>query len=154
MMRAGTGVAASGSSETSLGARIARFGAVGGMCYLVQLGLLHVLQPFVYLYVADVAAFVVSAQVNFALSMVLTWDDRRGHERMLWRWAKFNANALLSVTLVNAGTFWLLVHVGLALWLAMLLANAVSAICTFTINHMFVFKRGERRSEEIVRHLE
>ncbi len=122
--------------------RTVRFGAVGVTCYLVQLGLLHMLQSFVHLYVADVTAFVLSAQVNFALSLMLTWADRRGSERVVWQWIKFNANALLSVTLVNAGVFYLLVQVGFHLWLAMLLANAVSAACTFSINHLFVFRRG------------
>jgi putative flippase GtrA len=129
--------------------RVLRFAAVGVTCYLVQLGLLHLLQSILHLYVADVAAFLLSAQVNFALSLILTWADRRGSERVVWQWIKFNANALLSVTLANAGVFWLLVQMGLHFWLAMLLANVVSAGCTFTINHLFVFKSGEHLQEEI-----
>ena len=140
---------ASGGVGRSLAHRIARFGAVGVSCYLVQLCLLHALQSTLHLYAADVVAFVLSAQVNFALSLVLTWGDRRGHERVLWQWVKFNANALLSVTLVNAGFFWLLVQIGLPFWLAMLLANAVSAGCTFTINHLFVFTGQRDRLERI-----
>jgi putative flippase GtrA len=122
-----------------LATRVLRFGAVGVTCYLVQLGLLHLLQSIVYLYVADVAAFLLSAQVNFALSLVLTCRPTRRRTGS-WQWIKFNANALLSVTLANAGVFWLLVQMGLHFWLAMLLANVVSAGCTFTINHLFVSK--------------
>ena len=137
--------------EPKLAMRVLRFGAVGVTCYLVQLGLLHLLQSIVHLYVADVAAFLLSAQVNFALSLILTWADRRGSERVVWQWIKFNANALLSVTLANAGVFWLLVQMGLHFWLAMLLANVVSAGCTFTINHLFVFKSGEYHHIEEIR---
>ena len=133
----------------TLAHRIVRFGSVGVTCYLVQLSLLHVLQSLMHLYLADVSAFLVSAQVNFALSLLLTWGDRRGGERLLRRLAKFNANALLSVTVVNAALFWLLVRAGLQFWLAMLLANAVSACCTFAVNHFFVFKKQSRPSSRI-----
>jgi putative flippase GtrA len=110
-------------------------------CYLIQLGLLNALQLVSPLYIAEVVAFLISAQVNFALSLVLTWGDCRGAERLGWQWVKFNANALLSVTLVNAGLFWAMVQIGLPSWLAMLFANAVSACCTFAVNHFVVFKR-------------
>ena len=125
--------------------RVARFVAVGVTCYFVQLGLLHVFRPWVYLYLADMVAFVVSAQLNFGLSLSLTWRDRRGAESTLRQWIKFNANALLAATVINAGIFWLLVHFGLQFWLAMLLANGATACCTFAVNHFFVFKAAPRQ---------
>lgn len=130
-------------SELSLVARIARFVAVGGTCYFIQLGLLHSLESLIALYIADVLAFMISAQVNFALSLLFTWGDRIGAERLSMRWLKFNLNALLSVTVVNAAIFWVLVSVGLQFWGAMLLANIATACCTFVVNHFLVFK-GEQ----------
>jgi putative flippase GtrA len=130
-------------SELSLVARIARFVAVGGTCYFIQLGFLHSLESLMALYIADVLAFMISAQVNFALSLLFTWADRIGAERLSMRWLKFNLNALLSVTVVNAAIFWVLVSVGLPFWGAMLLANTATACCTFVVNHILVFK-GEQ----------
>jgi putative flippase GtrA len=142
--------AQSGMSGVTLAHRIVRFGAVGVTCYLVQLSLLHALHPLLHLYPAEVLAFLFSAQVNFVLSLLLTWGDRRGAEWLPLQWAKFNANALISVIIVNATVFWLLVQVGLRFWLAMLLANAVSACCTFTVNHFFVFKRLTKPASRIL----
>jgi putative flippase GtrA len=133
-----------------LAERLARFAVVGVACYLVQLGLLHVLDNFMYLYCGDVIAFQLSAQLNFALSQIFTWGDRQHTERLLMRWVKFNANALLSVSIVNGAIFWTLVHVvGMWFWVAMLIANLASTVWTFTINHFVVFK-GERQQLPIV----
>jgi putative flippase GtrA len=120
--------------------RILRFAAVGITCYLIQLGMVHVLHGAVSLYPADVIAFLVSAQVNFALSQMFTWGDRQEAESLPLRFVKFNANALVSVTIVNATVFWLLSQSGLWIWAAMLLANVLTACWTFSINHFVVFK--------------
>ncbi|WNG86273.1 glycosyltransferase [Mycobacterium sp. ITM-2016-00317] len=120
--------------------RICRFGIVGGGCFVVQLGLLHLLDGFMHLYYADVVAFLASAQVNFVLSLLFTWGDRRHEELVRLRWLKFNANALVSVFLVNASVFYLLVHLGLPYWAAMLAANVASSVWTFLVNHLIVFK--------------
>ena len=134
------------SSAPMLVHRIARFGFVGVTCFFVQLGLLNVLQSVWHIYVADVIAFLISAQVNFALSRWLTWGDRRHAQRLGWQWIKFNASAFVSATLFNAGVLWALVHLGLRIWLAMLLANLVTACCTFTLNHFVVFRTRARTS--------
>lgn len=84
-------------------------------------------------------AFLVSAQLNFVLSTFVTWGDRRGGESVARRWLKFNANALISVTLVNATVFYVLVQVGCAFWVAMAFANIASSLWTFLINHFIVF---------------
>ncbi len=125
-----------------------RFAAVGFMCYLIQLGLVHVLHGVVTLYLADVLAFLISAQVNFTLSQLFTWRDRRDTESLPVRFVKFNANALVSVTIVNATVFWLLVQTGLSLWAAMLLANVATACWTFLINHFFVFRAEQEQKSE------
>jgi putative flippase GtrA len=127
-------------SELAIVIRIARFVAVGAMCYFIQLGFLHLLMSLMAVYIADIVAFMLSAQVNFSLSQLFTWGDRQTVERLSMRWLKFNLNALLSVTIVNAGILWMLVSVGLHLWSAMLLANCATACWTFAVNHLLVFK--------------
>jgi putative flippase GtrA len=131
-----------GTGETSLSitVRIIRFAMVGASCYLVQLGLMHGLEHSMHLYCADLIAFLASAQLNFVLSQVFTWGDRQHAESLMIRWTKFNASALVSVSIVNALVFWLLVEIGLSVWLAMLIANAASTVCTFLLNHFVVFK--------------
>jgi putative flippase GtrA len=134
----------------TLAPRVLRFGAVGITCYLIQLGLVHALHGAISLYLADVLAFLVSAQVNFALSQLFTWGDRQEAESLPVRLLKFNVNALISVTVVNASVFWLLVHTGLAFWAAMLLANAVTACWTFMTNHFFVFKAEQNKQLNVL----
>ena len=87
---------------------------------------------------------VASAQVNFTLSQVFTWGVRQRAESLIMRWTKFNASALASVIIVNALVFWLLVEIGLSVWLAMLVANVASTVWTFLLNHFVVFK-AERK---------
>ena len=128
--------------------RSLRFAAVGFICYLIQLGLLHALHGVITLYLADVLAFLISAQVNFTLSQLFTWGDRRDAESLPVRFVKFNANALVSVTIVNATVFWLLVQTGLSFWAAMLLANVATACWTFLINHFFVFRAEQEQKSE------
>lgn len=127
-----------------------RFAAVGFICYLIQLGLVHALHGVITLYVADVLAFLISAQVNFTLSQLFTWGDRRDTESLPVRFVKFNANALVSVTIVNATVFWLLVQTGLWFWAAMLLANVATACWTFLINHFFVFRAEQEQQSEVL----
>jgi putative flippase GtrA len=131
-----------GAGEASLNTtvRIIRFALVGASCYLVQLGLMQGLKHSMHLYCADLIGFLASAQLNFILSQVFTWGDRRHAESLIMRWTKFNASALVSVSIVNALVFWLLVEIGLSVWLAMLIANAASTVCTFLLNHFVVFK--------------
>lgn len=132
--------------------RIVRFAVVGVSCFLVQLGLIHALDTSMHLYYADVIAFLLSAQLNFLLSMSFTWGDRRDGEPLGVRWVKFNANALVSVTLVNATVFYLLVQAGLPFWVAMALANLASSLWTFLVNHFFVFKTRILKTEILEQH--
>ena len=124
--------------------RVVRFAIVGIACFLVQLGLLYLLDRVLHLYIAELFAFLLSAQLNFALSQVFTWGDRQHTEQLRMRWIKFNASALLSVTAINATSFWLLVQAGLPYWAAMLIANVASTMWTFVMNHFVVFKEEQR----------
>ena len=141
-----------GAGEASLNitVRIIRFAMVGALCYLVQLGLMHGLEHSMHLYCADLIAFLASAQLNFILSQVFTWGDRQHGERLFTRWIKFNASALISVSIVNALVFWLLVETGVWIWLAMLIANVASTICTFLLNHFVVFKAEREQIPTVV----
>jgi putative flippase GtrA len=127
-------------ANLNLAMRIGRFAIVGTMCYFVQLMLAHAIDFAVPLYCAEAIAFLLSAQLNFTLSQIFTWGDRQHAERLMKRWVKFNANALVSVAIVNATIFWLLVQAGVWIWAAMLLANLVSTVWTFSMNHFVVFK--------------
>lgn len=137
------------SAGLSLIHRLIRFALVGVTCFLVQLGLLYLLESVLHLFIADALAFLMSAQLNFVLSQVFTWRDRRNTERLLMRWVKFNASALLSVTAVNVTVFWLLVEAGMPIWAAMFVANVASTVWTFLMNHFVVFKEEQSKPSPI-----
>jgi putative flippase GtrA len=108
------------------------------------------LKQSMHLYYADLIAFLLSAQVNFALSQVFTWGDRQHAEPLMARWTKFNASALISVSIVNAAVFWLLCETGVWVWLAMLIANVASTVWTFVVNHFVVFKAERKPSHTVL----
>ena len=135
-----------GEASLSITMRIIRFAGVGTLCYLVQLGVMDGLKHSMHLYYADLIAFLLSAQLNFALSQIFTWGDRQHTESLISRWTKFNASALISVSIVNAAVFWLLCEAGMWVWLAMLIANVASTVWTFLMNHFVVFKAERRPS--------
>jgi putative flippase GtrA len=151
-------VTGAGEAGLTIAVRVIRFAMVGTLCYFVQLGAMDGLRHSMHVYYADVIAFLLSAQLNFILSQVFTWGDRQHAERLPVRWAKFNASVLIAVTVVNALILWLLIEAGLWVWLAMLIANVVSTIWTFVVNHLVVFKaervqpptdRGEDRHVDV-----
>lgn len=113
---------------------------MGISCYLIQLGLVQLLQDALSLYLANVLGFLASAQANFVLSQFFTWADHLHGESLVRRFMKFNANALVAATLVNGSALWLLAHSAMPLWVAILLANVLTACWTFLVNHYLVFK--------------
>ena len=89
--------------------RLIRFGAVGSTCALLQLAVLGVLGHVgLELHIANVVAFILSTQFNFALSSAITWRDRRGlhnsRRNVARRLAGYNALALGSL-LINQAVF-------------------------------------------------
>lgn len=89
--------------------RLVRFGAVGCTCAALQLLILELLvRSGVELHAANVIAFILSTQVNFALSSVITWRDRLASlcqpAAIVKRLAGYNALALGSL-LINQATF-------------------------------------------------
>ena len=88
------------------------FLGVGAACFLAQYAALTALTAAgTYRPVANALGFVISAQLNFALSARLTWRDRpSAAARGLWaRWASYNGIALISLA-VNTAVFTIAYH--------------------------------------------
>jgi putative flippase GtrA len=119
--------------------RIVRFALVGTLCLLLQYVLLTIFTDAIHLYFAETLGFMLSAQLNFLLSQTFTWGDRQQSSNLFVRWVKFNVSALISVLIVNASVFMVLVELGTWSWLAMLIANVASTAFTFVMNHFLVF---------------
>lgn len=85
--------------------RLLRFAGSGLAAGLVQLGLLALLLRAGWPdLAANVVAFVLGAQINFTLSSLFTWRDRRDG-RPLWRhWLVYHG-AILSMALLNMAVF-------------------------------------------------
>jgi putative flippase GtrA len=120
--------------------RLLKFGAVGASCLALQYVFLLFFAAVVHLYFAEAFAFLLSAQLNFALNQIFTWSDRKTVASPLIRWAKFNACALASALIVNASTFWALVECGVWTWVSMLLATCASTAFNFAMCSLVVFK--------------
>jgi putative flippase GtrA len=122
--------------------RLVRFGTVGCTCAAFQLVALELLVRLgTELHAANVIAFLISTQVNFCLSSVITWRDRRVSLRqpvaLLKRLAGYNVLALGSL-LINQTVFAIalpnthyLVAAALGILSGMLLTYAVSAVVLF-----------------------
>jgi putative flippase GtrA len=89
--------------------RALRFAAVGIVCFSLQYLLLRLFKAVgVQVTAADALGFALSAQLNFALSMLFTWGDRKGAFTRSpgTRWASYNASILLTLA-INTGVFQL-----------------------------------------------
>lgn len=126
--------------------RLVRFAAVGGTCALCQLLILEQLARLgLELHLANALAFLLSTQLNFALSSAITWRDRLGAgdgaPGFLRRLAGYNALALGSLA-VNQVAF------ALALPVAHYLAAATIGILagmllTYTVSGRVIFRRAD-----------
>lgn len=124
-------------------ARVLRFALVGGTCGLIQLGLLHVLvDAQVQENLANLAAFGMSAQVNFILSQFFTWRDRwsprLGLTSFISRLFLFNGS-VATTGVVNQSVFGL---ANLIIWYlpAAALGIAVAAVTNFLLSDRIVFR--------------
>jgi putative flippase GtrA len=134
---------APGPGQAGTGARVRRFALVGITCGLVQLGLLQVIvEGNVQENLANLAAFALSVQVNFTLSQLYTWRDRRmstrGPPELVRRLFVFNG-AAATTGVVNQGMFGL---ANLLIWYlpAAALGIAVAAVTNFLLNDRLVFR--------------
>lgn len=108
---------------------------------MLQLAALHVLvQLGIASSFANLGALLLCAQLNFALSQVITWKDRHdidGDSRALRRLARFNGMVLVSA-LANQLTFLLVISHAHYL-IAGSLALLVGAVINFTVSDRLVF---------------
>lgn len=133
--------------------RTVRFVLVGAICFVVQWCMVSTLRGVMHTQIAVAFAFIMSAQLNFVLSWKFTWRDHTTHKTsgakaIRWffvLWGKYNTNILLAAG-VNNVVFWVLHSTEPWLWVAILGSNLVSAVITFTINHLIVFRKERHES--------
>ncbi|MGH3217975.1 MAG: glycosyltransferase [Streptosporangiaceae bacterium] len=138
-----------------------RFGMVAGSCTLLQLLILEFLnRRGVNRVLANGIGFVISAQVNFTLSALFTWRDRKPllakHTKSLsatkagvWvaRWAKFNITALVALA-INEVVFAAALHAGAALIMGSAAGILTGAVVTFSVNHFVTFRDSARETAQ------
>ena len=125
-------------------ARLVRFALVGGICALVQLALLALLLVSgIQSFVANCAAYLLSAQLNFALSVLVIWGDRRagGLRR---RWLTFHGS-IAATALLNQVVFLVALR-ELSDLVASALGIGVAAAVNFLVQDRFVFRHGRRHA--------
>ena len=121
-----------------LRARPLRFALTGGLAGLLQLGLLALLvgrgwpsAP------ANAVAFLLAAQVNFAVSSLFTWRDRRRTVPLWRRWLAFHG-AIAAMALVNQSVF-LAARTVLPALVASAAGIAVAAVGNYLLGDRLVF---------------
>jgi putative flippase GtrA len=86
-------------------ARPVRFILTGGLAGLFQIGLLALLTGHGWhSLLANPIAFLLAAQVNFALSTLFTWRDRRGGHSLSHRWLLFHGS-IAGMAVLNMAVF-------------------------------------------------
>jgi putative flippase GtrA len=126
-------------------ARPLRFVFTGGLCGLIQLLLFLFLtraswQPLL----ANIIAFLFSAQVNFLLSISFTWSDRVQTERQGWlaRWLAFHGS-ILGTALLNQLVFFL-AHLLIASQFAAIAGIGAGALANFVLLDRRVFRYRQK----------
>jgi putative flippase GtrA len=120
-----------------------RFACTGCIAGLIQLAVLDLL-----LYLrweplgANIAAFLLAAQVNFLLSYTFTWHDRhplwRDKRVLLARWLTFHL-CISGTALLNMLVF-LLAHTVLPVLVSSALGIVVAASANFLLGNHLVFR--------------
>ncbi len=120
--------------------RLSRFALTGCVCAVTQLALLALLTRWdVEPLPANVVAFLLAAQLNFALSATVTWGDRRGAP-LLPRWFAF-LGAVSATALLNLAVFELT-----SLVLPVLAAAATGIATAACLNYLVADHAVFRRS--------
>src|SRR5947209_4027359 len=122
----------------SRAARPLRFALTGGLAGLLQLGLLALLTGRGWpAALANAVAFLLAAQVNFALSSLFTWRDRRRMAPLWRRWLAFHG-AIAAMALVNQSVF-LAARTALPALVASAAGIAVAAVGNYLLGDRLVF---------------
>jgi len=120
-------------------ARLLRFALTGGVAGVTQLALLTLLTRHGWLdLAANGVAFLLAAQVNFALSVTFTWRDRVDGCPLGHRWLAFHG-AIAGMAVVNMLVFATARAVVPAL-AASLLGIGVAAVGNFVVGDRLVFR--------------
>jgi putative flippase GtrA len=127
--------------------RLVRFGFVGGTCALIQLLFLDLLvQANVELHLANATGFILSTQLNFALSSLITWRDRLtpGDQptTLARRLAGYNALALTSLA-INQAVFSVAVT-AMHYLAAATLGILAGMLLTYAVSGRVIFRRTAR----------
>jgi putative flippase GtrA len=125
-------------------ARPLRVMCTGGIAALAQLALLDALTDHAWNpTLADAVSIALGAQVNFWLSYVFTWHDRRPRRwaaiPLLRRWALYQA-ASATAAVLNLAVFEATRH-ALPIGVAALTGTVVAAGLSFLFNDRYVFRR-------------
>jgi putative flippase GtrA len=139
-------LAAARSGELSLagrllsdGARPLRFALTGGLSGLFQLAVLALLTGRGWPeFPANLLAFLPAAQVNFALSSLFTWRDRRTAAPLWRRWLMFHAS-IAAMAVANQLVF-LAAHTVLPTLPAAASGIAAAAVGNFLLGDRLVFR--------------
>jgi putative flippase GtrA len=124
--------------DATLAARPLRFALTGGLAGLLQLGLLALLLGHGWPSApANTVAFLLAAQVNFAVSSLFTWRDRRRTGPLWRRWLAFHG-AIAAMALVNQGVF-LATRTVLPALAASAAGIAVAAVGNYLLGDRLVF---------------
>ncbi len=131
-------------------ARPVRFAFSGGAAAVVQLVLLALLTRHGWdEFPADIVAFLVSAQVNFALNYTFTWRGRSVRQTLWRRWLMFHGS-IAGTGLLNIMVFATARHVLPAL-VASALGIGVASLGNFVIGDRLVFRgRATSMTDEAV----
>ncbi len=124
-------------------ARPIRFIITGGIAACVQLGFLHILTNYNVLpIVANAVAFLLSAQVNFLLSCLFTWQDRQPLSStkyaLLRRWITFHGS-VASTAILNTLVF-AIAHQFVPTLLASATGIFVAAFVNFFMMNKLIFR--------------
>ena len=133
--------------------RLVRFGAVGATCALFQLFFLgQLVHRGAELHLANTAAFIVSTQLNFVLSSLITWRDRFASRpslaQLCKRLAGYNMLALASLA-INQAIFALALPFTNYL-VAAVLGILVGMILNYAMSGRVIFRRLGRAPHAVV----
>lgn len=121
-------------------ARPLRFALTGVLAAAIQLVLLNLLVSWGWSdFSANILAFLLSAQVNFLLSTVFTWSDRRTNLSLGRRWVAFHCS-IAAMAVVNQLVF-VAVRPIVSTSSAALAGIAVAAIGNFALGDRLIFRQ-------------
>lgn len=124
--------------------RLIRFAGVGLLCALLQMGFVglfiktfHVNDSLLENF-GNLMGFILSAQINFLLSIKFTWQDR-GQTIGIASWKNFNA--MIIGALVTSQAAFFLANFVFPVLVATGLSLLISAFVNLVISNSFVFRK-------------